>query len=518
MQGPIATELLERHQQPEVSDDLAGDLLERLHRATERRDPDAVSGLARLLARERPDDAAAHLECANALIAIDRHDEADAMLQPFLLSSPPHPDIMVRHALNAATRRNWSEAVRRWDEVLVRLPDLEVAELSRALALRELGKLDEADHALCRIRLARPDNYDIAYHWAINPLYQQAWTTAISRWEEVRSRWPDVPTSRSCIASALRELGRLDEAKAVLAEAEQRFAGNFEIELELALLSGRMGDWPDALRRWDALQTRHPGHPQVEAQRNEALLLAAYARSEEDPEEAGVSPAVPMEQGRPAEPHRDMSILFDPERLLQEFESLGSDCEVGLLQRRFSVEPLGLLRWGGPLMDQLITALRARFDGLGAPGTLRLEDRQREYLMHDDVYKMLMHTFIPVDPAQENRILKQLGRRMTFLKRILFDAIADGVRIFVFKDVQGSDRSRIVALHEELRRIGPATLLVVQAASPGRRAADVERLGDGLFLGFVSAFGNRPLNEDGSWNIPIQEWINIFRIVYAATR
>ena len=169
-------------------------------------------------------------------------------------------------------------------------------------------------------------------------------------------------------------------------------------------------------------------------------------------------------------------------------------------------------------MDQLVAALRARFDGLGSPGTLRLEDKQSEYLMHDDVYRMLMHTFIPVDPAQEDRILKQLGRRMTFLKRILFDAIAGGVRIFVFKDVLGSDRPRIMTLYEELRRIGPATLLVVQAARPGCRAADVERLHDGLFLGFVSAFGNGPLNEDGTWNIPVQEWINLFRIVHAASR
>ena len=518
MQSPAAADLLDRNRPPGSAHHPADELLERLRRAAERPDPDAVSELARLLTHACPDDAAAHLKCADVLMAVGRHDEADAILQPFLSSSPPHRDIMVRHAMSAAIRQNWSEAMRRWDAVLVRLPNLEVAELSRALALRELGLFDDADRALCRIRLGRPDNYDIAYHWAINPLYQQAWTTAISRWEEVRSRWPDVATSRSCIASALRELGRLEEARAVLADAEQRFAGNFEIELELALLSGRMGDWPDALRRWDRLQTRHPGHPQVEAKRKEALLLAAYARSGEDPEEAVVDPAVPTEHARPAASGRDMSILFDPERLLQEFESLGSDCEVGLLQRQFNVEPLGLLRWGGPLIDQLITALRARFDGLGAPGTLRLEDRQREYLMHDDVYKMLMHTFIPVDPAQEDRILKQLGRRMTFLKRILIDAIAEGVRIFVFKDVQGSDRSRIAALHEELRRVGPATLLVVQAASPGHRAADVERLGDGLFLGFVSAFGNKPLNKDGAWNIPVQEWINIFRIVYAATR
>ena len=517
MQDAATIDRLEWNPGPGFPASTLEDLLARLRHAAEGGDTATIVDVSRAITQAHPGHAAGHLACAEALMAAGRHDQADAMLQPFLSAKPPHPDIMIRYALSASSRSDWNEALRRWDQVLAELPELQAAGINRALALRALGRLDEADDALCRIRLSLPDNYDVSYHWAINPLYQQAWTTAIARWTEVRSRWPEVPTSHSFIASALRELGRLDEAKALLAVAEQRFAGSFEIEMEQAQLSGRSGDWPDALRRWDALRERHPGHPQVEAKRKEAQMLAAYAQSEQDPD-AERGPLATTGPAHPAGSGRDMSILFDLERLLQEFESLGSDCEVGLLQRQFNVEPLGLLRWGGPVMEQLIAALRARFEGLGAPGTLRLENKRSEYLMHDDVYGMLMHTFIPVDPAQEDKILKQLGRRMTFLKRILFDMLAGGTRILVFKDVLGSDRSRIMALHEELRRIGPATLLVVQAARGGCRAADVERLTDGLFLGFVSAFGNKPLNRDGSWNIPVQEWINMFRIVYASAR
>lgn len=105
---------------------------------------------------------------------------------------------------------------------------------------------------------------------------------------------------------------------------------------------------------------------------------------------------------------------------------------------------------------------------------------------------------------------------MIFLKRILIDQIAAGSRIFMFKDVLESDHSRLRDLHREMRGLGPANLLVVQKARAGHPATDVEQLDDGLFLGYLSAFGNRPLNPDRRWNVPIREWITLFRIVYAA--
>ena len=80
-------------------------------------------------------------------------------------------------------------------------------------------------------------------------------------------------------------------------------------------------------------------------------------------------------------------------------------------------------------------------------GTLRLEDKGSEYLLHDDTYKILMHTFMSVDASREEKILQQLRRRMGFLKRILIDQIAAASRIFVFKDVLDSDHSRLRDLH-----------------------------------------------------------------------
>ncbi|HEX2941395.1 MAG TPA: hypothetical protein VHO91_10130 [Rhodopila sp.] len=87
-------------------------------------------------------------------------------------------------------------------------------------------------------------------------------------------------------------------------------------------------------------------------------------------------------------PRRKMSAVrpegLDPAQLvgtpaddiLFAFESLGDNCEFGLVQRYHGIEPLGLLRLAGfnvPFEARLAKrthALRLGFDGLGAPDTI----------------------------------------------------------------------------------------------------------------------------------------------------
>ena len=47
--------------------------------------------------------------------------------------------------------------------------------------------------------------------------------------------------------------------------------------------------------------------------------------------------------------------------MLLRFESIGSDCEFGAVQRRYGAEPLGLLRWNDVDILSLEQALAACF-------------------------------------------------------------------------------------------------------------------------------------------------------------
>ncbi len=491
-------------------------LLGEIRSAVARSDRATVFRLTTLLRRRHPHDDAVHLDLAAALRDVQAFGEADSVLEPFLDRMPPNPQVFVSYGVNAQLRRDWPEALRRWTMMAERLPELRVGIFNSALVLREMDRVEEADAILCDSRRQHPEVFQAAYQWALNPHYRSDWHTALQRWSEVRRDWPDEPAGYSWSVSALRELGRLQEAEVLLEQGLSRIPGSIELGIEAALLSGSAGRWSEALAQWDALDAGHPGHEAIVSGRRQAIMLAEYARMDQAP--TASEPVVPEPAIPPASTagQRDMSILFDPAALFLRFESLGRDCEFGLLQRHHGAEPLGLLRWGGPTIDYLIKGFQAGFEGLGTPGTLRLEDRGREYFMHDDVYRILMHTFLPVDEAKRERILGQLSRRMLFLKRCLLDEVRIGERIFIFKDNETLDRSRILALHDEMSRYGPATLLVMQEAGAGRQAVDVERLRDRLFVGYVSRFGNNPVNADGSWNIPFQDWLNVCRIVYAA--
>lgn len=56
----------------------------------------------------------------------------------------------------------------------------------------------------------------------------------------------------------------------------------------------------------------------------------------------------------------------------ERFESLGQNCEFGLLQRRCGAEPLGLLRFSSVRLERLIHGIRANFEGIDAPNDVRL--------------------------------------------------------------------------------------------------------------------------------------------------
>jgi hypothetical protein len=77
--------------------------------------------------------------------------------------------------------------------------------------------------------------------------------------------------------------------------------------------------------------------------------------------------------------------------LMMCFESIGENCEFGLVQRRCGAEPLGLFRFASAPLPKLLAGLEARFEGLSDPDNLevQLSPNQREYMVHDRKFQLL---------------------------------------------------------------------------------------------------------------------------------
>jgi hypothetical protein len=185
--------------------------------------------------------------------------------------------------------------------------------------------------------------------------------------------------------------------------------------------------------------------------------------------------------------------------LFARFESLGDNCEFGLVQRAYDIEPLSLFRWSGTDAARLVLGLCRRFEGLGDPAFTRLEWRGEppDYHLADRRY-LSVHTWVgerQTDPAREAEMFAAGCARLRLLRRKLLADIEAGRRIFVFKASGPDARTESFhAVHAALRGIGPAPLLCVTRAATPAQVGQVDRLGDGLYLGHIDQFSRATIS------------------------
>jgi hypothetical protein len=191
---------------------------------------------------------------------------------------------------------------------------------------------------------------------------------------------------------------------------------------------------------------------------------------------------------------------------LRRFESLGSGCEFGMLQRETGFEPLGLMRWTSVTPDGLIRALRTRFSGIGDPIQTTLISDGDEYWLDDSAYSMRMHTFISTKEDRE-KVFANLCRRLTLLSRKLIEDLENAEKVFVFnwsdEAVPAASEEDIHGIYDAIQSYGPNKLLFVSKAANGNAPGDVVREGTRLMRGFVhhgNPFDGVQDSDFKSWN------------------
>jgi hypothetical protein len=170
-----------------------------------------------------------------------------------------------------------------------------------------------------------------------------------------------------------------------------------------------------------------------------------------------------------------------------------------------------LLRWSDIGPAELVTALEARFAGVGLPENteLFLADNagRREYITKDTRFGMIMHTFIHEDTITHDKMFAQACRRLQFLAEKLVEDLTAPEKIFVYKyTLRPLTPEEVNAIHRALRRFGDATLLNVTKADDGHETGSVEQIDDGLLMGYIDHFaselpGGRIAAVTDSWAV-----------------
>ncbi len=207
-------------------------------------------------------------------------------------------------------------------------------------------------------------------------------------------------------------------------------------------------------------------------------------------------------------------LCYDVPRLLRSFESLGENCDLGVVQRAVGLEPFGLFRFAACDAATVATLLRVRFEPLCAPGDLWLDvlGPEREYCLKSRSSRFEAHTNRYADRDSAAVVLRGEIEKMRYLTAHLLQDLSGCRKVFVFKGE--SDLDTIRDLAGVLRHYGPNCLLWVRIADSGHPPGSVQRESAELMLGYVSRYGT----YDGAPSLPVEEWVALCADAYRLWR
>ena len=217
-----------------------------------------------------PDNPSGHAGAGAAFREMGNLDKAEELLAQAFLRFPSSSEVATNYGWIANARRDWDPAVQRWELVRQRYPDSPSGYAGGGVALRELGRFDEAETVLSAGMERLPHSADIAVTHAAIAGFRRNWPEAAKRWDDVRGRFPTSPSAYIGGAAALRSLGRDDEAESVLAKGVELCPGQAEIAVEYARLAHQREDWPEAVRRWELVSERFPDNSAARRSAEEA--------------------------------------------------------------------------------------------------------------------------------------------------------------------------------------------------------------------------------------------------------
>jgi hypothetical protein len=225
-------------------------------------------------------------------------------------------------------------------------------------------------------------------------------------------------------------------------------------------------------------------------------------------------------------PARQISIEIDPRRqptyrkdrmalppdrqIVMALESLGDNCELGIVQRSLGAEPLGLLRFAGMWLPQLIQGLKDQFAGISDPAGLSITTLGTEFMVGVARYNYQYHSGVHIGQSNPEEIIAAQSEKLAFQRRAMLESMEDADKLFVFRQNEPITQSEIEVMVAELRQYGPCSVLWIVERDEAHSAGTVVLVADGLMKGFIERFAPRE-----QANSPLlHAWLRVLRRAY----
>lgn len=196
----------------------------------------------------------------------------------------------------------------------------------------------------------------------------------------------------------------------------------------------------------------------------------------------------------------------------QGFESLGANCEFGLVQRYFGAEPLGLLRWPALNVAGLLDSLKNEFAELSGIANFSLIPGPKgDWDVQTPNFSL--HLYTKMGSVDEDTLLQSVFRRITFMRRSLLETLEEAEKVVVFKEWQfRMSDADISAMDEAVKRYNPANrFLAVRLSTPDNPPGAVSEVEPRLWSAYVESDARVAAID----NVPLNSWNRICRLVRA---
>ena len=195
--------------------------------------------------------------------------------------------------------------------------------------------------------------------------------------------------------------------------------------------------------------------------------------------------------GAPALPEPKAVFLPTESALVMGFESIGDNCEFGLVQRRVGTERMSLFRYAG-IFDpsRLAHAIRTRFAGFAEGDDLVITTFGPEWICDVRSASLNLHTGRIQGQITRERIEREERAKLQFLAGKFVDDVGDAAKILVYRTLRdgrgGPDGTAgMDEIYDAIAAIGSAPLLWVNEADAQHPHATVQHVRGRLYRGFI---------------------------------
>jgi tetratricopeptide (TPR) repeat protein len=205
-----------------------------------------------------PEQPQGYLREARALREAGHFSDAEVLLGEALQRFPGNSAALIDFAHVAQQRGFWFEALKRWEAVATEFPGLVDGHVGAAQALNEIGRFADAQSVLQPALRMFPDSVAVVSlnAWILH--YRGDFPEALSRWVNLRERFPTQVVGYTGGSVTLVTVGNIAAATAVLEDASRLFPHDPHVAMALARIPQHVHDWEEAIRRWASVHERFP--------------------------------------------------------------------------------------------------------------------------------------------------------------------------------------------------------------------------------------------------------------------